>query len=232
MRFEAKQIKKVLSAPVGVSSFTANGANDVVTTALTNALTTAGAGGVSVPLQKASDDFTTGVSVGGISPITLTATGDSISDGAGNQVYGRVTEAGGVYTLTYYSSVAGVETAYSFVADTVISFNFCYQFDFKDLPTKAICSSTSRNIADDLASANGAPYPEQRTPTATNTIPNLTKIPTAGTPIFCMVNGKVEKTLSGGAVSVVGKVVTWNAANAGYDVNTTDDVWFAYFTRE
>ncbi len=41
-------------------------------------------------------------------------TDDAYLDTLGNVVYGRLTEAAGVWTLTYYSLVAAVETAYSF----------------------------------------------------------------------------------------------------------------------
>lgn len=40
--------------------------------------------------------------------------GDAIVDGTGNIVYGRLTESAGVWTLSYYSYVLGVETSYSF----------------------------------------------------------------------------------------------------------------------
>jgi hypothetical protein len=40
--------------------------------------------------------------------------GDQFIDGSGNVVYARVTEAVGVWTLSYYSLIAGVETAYNF----------------------------------------------------------------------------------------------------------------------
>lgn len=43
---------------------------------------------------------------------------DAIFDGSGNKVYGRLTYAASVWTLSYYSNVAGTETAYSFAAPT------------------------------------------------------------------------------------------------------------------
>lgn len=42
--------------------------------------------------------------------------GDSFEDGSGYEVYGRLTESAGVWTLTYYSAPAAVETPYSFVS--------------------------------------------------------------------------------------------------------------------
>jgi hypothetical protein len=48
------------------------------------------------------------------------STKGSINDGSGNVVYGRLTEVLDVWTLSYYSSVASVETVYEFTDDTVI----------------------------------------------------------------------------------------------------------------
>jgi len=50
--------------------------------------------------------------------------GDSFLDGAGNIVYGRVTEAAGVWTLSFYSLVGAVETAFNFAAPTDIGFYY------------------------------------------------------------------------------------------------------------
>jgi len=58
------------------------------------------------------------------------ASGDEYLDGLGNKVYARLTEAAGVWTLTYYSNVAGVETAYSFTGSNTI--NWFYQKLFNE----------------------------------------------------------------------------------------------------
>jgi hypothetical protein len=41
---------------------------------------------------------------------------DQFVDGSGNVVYGRLTEAAGVWTLSFYSLVVGTETSYSFAS--------------------------------------------------------------------------------------------------------------------
>lgn len=46
--------------------------------------------------------------------------GTNIEDGSGNEVYGRLTNSGLVWTLDFYSLVAGVETVYSFATATDI----------------------------------------------------------------------------------------------------------------
>lgn len=45
---------------------------------------------------------------------------DQYTDAFGNIVYGKITESSGVWTLTFYVNVAGVETAYSFVTPSPI----------------------------------------------------------------------------------------------------------------
>jgi hypothetical protein len=45
---------------------------------------------------------------------TGTAAGDEFTDALGNEVYGRLTESTGVWTLTFYVKLGTVETAYSF----------------------------------------------------------------------------------------------------------------------
>ncbi len=229
---QAKQVNKKLSAPIEITGFTANGANDIITTVITTALTTAGAGSVAVPLQVSSDDFTMGVATSGsICPIADATTKDPIEEG-GYAIYGRLTETAGVYTLTYFYDADGTETAHTFSGDTDIDFNFCYVFDFARFPTKALCAITSRSIRDDVTGEAGRPFDEILTPTGTNTLPALTNTPTATTPRFLLVNGKIENDLSGGAFSVSGVSVTWNATNAGYDIETTDSVVAFYWTRD
>lgn len=40
-------------------------------------------------------------------------TGDKIVDGSGNEVYGRITNSGATWTLSYYVDISGTETVYS-----------------------------------------------------------------------------------------------------------------------
>jgi hypothetical protein len=59
---------------------------------------------------------------------------DAIFDGSGNKVYGRLTESSGVWTLSYYSNVAGTETAYSFAAPTDLVWYYQQLFTESDRP--------------------------------------------------------------------------------------------------
>jgi hypothetical protein len=51
-------------------------------------------------------------------------TGDDFKDLAGNTVYGRLTFAASVWTHSYYSNIAGTETAYTFLATSPIEWFF------------------------------------------------------------------------------------------------------------
>jgi len=50
--------------------------------------------------------------------------GDKFVDDEGNEVYGRVTEAATVWTLTYYVNDAGVETPYSFASPVDVAWYY------------------------------------------------------------------------------------------------------------
>lgn len=51
--------------------------------------------------------------------------GQEFVDGSGNEVYGRLTESVGVWTLSFFVDLAGVETAYSF--GSTVSMKWFYQ---------------------------------------------------------------------------------------------------------
>jgi len=66
--------------------------------------------------------------------IIETATGTEIEDGTGKRVYGRLTEAAGVWTLNYYVNNAGTETAHN-LASTNISVFYREVFTLATRPT-------------------------------------------------------------------------------------------------
>lgn len=62
-------------------------------------------------------------------------TGDPIDDGSNNEVYGKLSYATSTYTLTFYSDVAGSETAYSFGSSTDIDMAYAFvSSTYKNLP--------------------------------------------------------------------------------------------------
>jgi hypothetical protein len=60
-----------------------------------------------------------------------------------SDIYGRLTESGGIYTLSYFYDAAGVETAFTMPADVAIDILFPESVDFADLPFNAIINGVS-----------------------------------------------------------------------------------------
>lgn len=151
MAIKSKQIEKNLATSIQISAFSGAGADDVVTSVITTALSTAGNGGVSVPLQVSTSVDVIGVitsSPNNRVEIWNATTKDKINDVNGEEVFGRLTQSGGVYTLTYFSlnPTTGAETAHTLAA-TSIDFEFNYRFDFERFPTDApiAVGATQRN---------------------------------------------------------------------------------------
>lgn len=236
MKIQSKQIEHIQSAYVRVAGFSATGATGNATTAITTALGTAGRGGVAVPLQVSTGEDSVGVvTTGAHNRVELySATSkQKISDSTGNEVYARLTQSGGVYTLTYYSLVAGTETAYTFDESTSIDFEFAYRFDFHRIPADAGIGVKQRNVDDDSDGGGGDAFQEQLTVTALNTLSALSKTPVSSTAVLLFINGVAYSPVGGSApFSVSGKTITWSSANAGFDIETTDRVVAGYPTFE
>ncbi len=67
---------------------------------------------------------------------------------------------------------------------------------------------------------------EQKTIVTKNVIPNLSFDPKNTSHVILYVNG--QKQENGVDFSVVGRVVTWDEVTAGFDIETTDDVFCCY----
>ena len=76
---------------------------------------------------------------------------DTYTDGSGNVVYGRLTEASGVWTLSYYVLISGTETAYSFGSASDV--RYYYQQLFSRIVDAPVYSDLS-NIPSDNATAD------------------------------------------------------------------------------
>lgn len=233
---QAKQIFKILACPVRIDGFTTTvSTSDIITTDLTTILTTAGSGGAAVPLVVSPDDQTLGVITTGVSnriEIWDNTSRLKIQDGDGNEVYGRITEAAGVYTISYYSIVAGTETAFSFDGRD-IDFSVNYRFDFNRFPGDCATSITSRNVNDDPETGvNGRHVCEELPVTALNTITSLTFLPATGPGVTFHVNHIGYGAGGSSPFTLTGKVVTWDDVAGQYDIETTDCVEVCYFTHE
>lgn len=236
-KFHSSQIKRLFDSYLRVNAFAATGLNDVVTTPITTLLGSAGDLSVSVPLQVSTYNsgtqteglITTGT--GNKVEVYHSTTKEKLDDNQGNEVYARITEAGGVYTLTYYSLINGVETAFD-IGTTTIDFEFLYRFEFHNLPVNFAVAIQSRNVDDDGGSDNGRLVVEQVTVSSTNTLANLTYTPDVPSNVQLSVNGKLEDTLGGSGLSIAGKVLTWTAGTIGYNCLTSFRVVAQYTTLE
>jgi hypothetical protein len=227
-RLQPKQLEDYKIYPMGVAAFTADGNSDVVTTQITTA-----AGNDGVPVQVGTSTTEGFITSGANNKVWLfDASGKvAIDDGLGNEVYGRLTEAAGVYTLSYYSLQSGVETAYSFTS-TSIDFYLNYNYLFKNIPNDANIRLRAVPVGEDPSSQSGRPIRNERvTVSALNTLANLAKTPIDNT-VALYVNGKAEHEGASAAFTRVGKVLTWDATDAEYDLETTDIVYAHYNTLE
>jgi len=241
MSVQPKQIAKNLSSWVRVSNFSVSGDDADVTTPVTTALSTAGEGGVSVPLQPLGGSNLIGVheTTGQLNRCNVYDhdTLMPIADVEGNEVYGRMTEAGGVYTLSFYVLDGGTETVYSFASANDIDFEFAYRFDFARLPANALIAINGRNVGDDPAATGGTQFQESITITSNGqTAFTLSKSPTASFVVTVYLNGVAYQPVGGAPPISVGgagnKTVTWSNANAGFATETTDTFIASYPTFE
>lgn len=235
MKYQSKQINKIQSGWVKVLNLAiANGLNSIdVTTSLTAVLSTAGEGNVSVALSASTNTAQTGVTV--TSPhnrveICDNTTKNKLTDVTQNEVYGRITFATNIYTLSFYSLINGVETPFAFISSSAIDFDFVYRFQFQHLPADAVVSIVTKNISQEPKGSSLIEVNEKLNVTATNVVSNLTSAPSISTRTKLFVNGKFETPLGASpSFSVSGKVLTWNVTNAGYNLETTDVVLITYY---
>lgn len=234
-RIHSKQIIKVMAASirvVGLAVATTTSSTNV-TTPITTALATA-SDGAAVPLVVSANATTPGVITMGASArveIYQTTSKDKILATNGEEVYARLSEAAGVYTLSYFTLPnSGTETAYTFPAATNIDFEFNYRFDLHQLPADAIIGMSSRNISDDAGAAGGTLFGEVLAVTATNTLAALAKTPVSQSTVQLLVNSTQQEP--GFDFTISGKAITWVPASAGFALATTDRVYALYSTLE
>lgn len=231
MPISAKQVAKFLQAWVGLSGFsTAGGSSDTITTALTTALSTAGNGSVSVPLQVGSSAQMGVNTAAGFNttPIFVAGTKDAYLDANGQEVYGKITSAGSVWTLSYFSLVAGTETAFTMPASASIEFEVPYVFSFDLLPFTAITALVNRHVAPDPSGTGQRFQADALTVTAANALSALSRTYAGPYAMLC-VNGIAYLNVGANPpFAVSGTAVTWSAANAGFALATTDEVRAIY----
>ncbi len=126
-----------------VENFNASGSNTDVTTAISKACSTA-----KLPLQLSRAADEPGVMI--TTPVSLcnSINQERIIDNNGNQVYGRLRESDGKYTLSYFTeSKENKEILYSFKENTQINFKFqCRSVSIKLLSSNAAKFNSILNI--------------------------------------------------------------------------------------
>lgn len=244
---DSKQVLKPLAGAVHINGFAMPAAATAnVSAAITTALATAGDGGIAVPVQASA--FTRTVAGGtvftegviGTAPNNLvqvwnSTTKGKLTDATGqNEIYGRITIAGAVYTLSLYSLVAGVETAFTSTAQN-IDFEFNYLFSFEHYPFDGAIGVNSKNVQQDVG--GGARLRAEKVAvTALNTLAALSVPYVASSQAAPAVNVNGQTFYSVGATpafTIAGTAITWSAANAGIagaplNLSTNDDVTVYY----
>ena len=225
MLIQAKQINKFLMAPLGLTSFTTSAASSDTTLFNTAIGSTVTALALTVPSTTVGGPTAAGVSLTGVAPIFVTGTKNRLLDGGGNDVYALIGGAFGAYTATYFSNVAGVATAYTFVAATNIDLEVPFIFAFADLPQNAIMAVTQRHVAPDPAVVTRIQTDVLSPSTSTALSRNWN-----GQMFALNVNGQVigANAASAGAVIVTANAITYNTVSLGYTVAATDLVTVTY----
>lgn len=237
MRIKGKQVNKYFSGYIRVSGTSVTGLSSNVTLGITSALLGAGHNSQNLTLAPSVTANTGGIVTN--APYNRVEIFDSNSKekivSTGEEVYGRITEAIGVYTLSFYfKDNNGIETVHNFSIITPIDYEFLYRFQFGELPTEIFVGLTSRNVVTDAGgSSNGTDYSEITTVTGIDTLASLNYSPTGPDDIILYVNSKPEFAIGATpSFSVVGTSVTWLAANAGYSIDPTDVVTSEYKTLD
>lgn len=235
-RIQPSAIEQVQSAAIYVIGLSAVGSNTNVSTAVATALNTAGNGGVPVPVQVSTSVFVEGVITA--SPLNRVqlrnaTTLDPVRNGT-EEVYGRITASGSVYTLSYFSNENGTETAYNFASSTNINFLFPYRFSNATYPADALISAGAVLLnPDERGTTVARPVLEAKTIATINTIPDLLKTPSDASLVRLIVNGVTYSTLTPAPVfSISGKSLTWIPSAGIGALQVGSDVLAEYFTFE
>lgn len=206
------------------TGFTASGTNDTVTTAINTAAENDDVALIPSDGSESSLGFIVTTNNNKVEIVDDTRR-SPIVDNAGNRIFGRLTKVTAIYILSYFSVISGVETTASIDQDIAFfpNYNFIYhQFPF---------NNSARRINE---TNSFLPIPtliggEVLTIATVDILPDLANVPIVGS-VTLVVNGKTEDSATGGAFTVSGSSLTWNAANAGYSIRPNDRVIAIYNT--
>jgi hypothetical protein len=233
-----KQIDMIRSAYVGITGVAFPAAASIdITTPLSTVLATASDAGTPVPMQVSPDRFTQGLVVAEpknyvqvIDSLTKKPLGDPLNED--NEVYGRITEAVGVYTISLYTLIAGVETIYTPAAAVTVDVYPLYRFTADNYPTDAIASIPTTMLFNDPTRVitKQQNFTELLTVIALNTLSDLTQLPDVPANIILEINGQAVDSFGGivAPFAVTVQTIVWSPANAGFNIEAGDRVVALY----
>lgn len=221
---KGKLIEKYQAGWVGITSFSANGGSNDVTSALTTALTTAGYGGSAVTLQNSTAYNVDGVIVASpLNRVPVRVSGGAIQDADGLEIYARITEATGTYTLTYYVNDEGVQTAHSFGGATTVDVYIPYRYTFGSFPTDTAIAIPAFDVTPDPAQVTAPIAFSEELTAGTNTVTDLTNTPVGA--VELVVDGVSFSSVATPApFTISGTTITWSATNAKVSLDSSDTV--------
>jgi hypothetical protein len=208
-----KLIEAYQAAPIRIGGLSASGTSVNVTTVLGTALGAAGDGGVSVPVQPLSGANKIGILTSGANHCSIftSVSNERILSAAGDIVFGRMTEATGVFTLGFFTVPdSGVETAYT-LPSTSIAFFFNYMYDIARFPSTAFVQiANSEAQVPLIVGGTVAPtlFREALPITATNVITALTNTPINASAITIFYENLAYSAIAGGGFTLTGKTLT------------------------
>lgn len=148
--------------------------------------------------------------------------GQEFLDGSGNEVYGRVTESAGTWTLTFFVDIAGVETPYSFPAPVTVV--WYYQELFNPMVNPPVydpgafipSDAATADVVDASATQRGLVSTGTQTMAGEKTFQDGLNVGVKLNPSFLTSNSLVTKIAAGLSQLLVGKgeIVTSTGSGA------------------
>lgn len=230
---QAKQVNKYITGRVHVISAAVGDTTSAydITLTLTAALATASDQGTAVPLQVYTANTQPGLIV--TPPKNRCEVFDSLTkrklqDQDGNEVYGVLSLLGPIWQVNIFRDIPGVgATAFAIDAGLAIDVVVPYVFDFYTLPVDFATSLKTAYVNDD-PTAPARYSREVLTVTALNTLSVLANNYSGGDAEL-NINGQIVSIASPSApFSIAGTIVTWSSINAGFALETTDEVIIKY----
>lgn len=158
-------------------------------------------------------------------------TGKALRDEVhGSSVFARLTEAANVWTLSFFSLVAGVETAFDFTTHTLVGQNFDFKYyesvQFGDLPpTNVVTVGESIDVSSGQSALTHQYVVDHPTISANGqTAITLSQTPKDTNDVVLIVNG-IQCTLTTD-YTISGTTLTW--LDTDFTLETTDEVRIEY----